>query len=437
MKKLSVILLPVFLLAQSFMISNIPLPRTYIQNLDPYECDEECLKEYLDKEMIFSFLAHADKKITNQALNDAKMINMAILNIGNIYANTTLRIAMLLPSKKIGKYASTTTNAAFAYLLSKNNSFTLKSFNILTEDAEEIQTTLQKIQAEGFSYVIAPLTKKGALNLITVDPDINIYIPTVNKNDFNVSSNYLTFGGIDYKAQSDILLQEAHSPLVIFSDKSSIGRELALYQEEQFLHPQPQIEENLTYEDEEPNLFQNIQEEQIDGDLNNTQRQVIKYFISRRTTNLEHYLKENEDIIEGSFFINTPIIKSGMIMSQLTLYDVNASNILSTQINYDPLLLSMTQYVDRKNMVVANSITKNSNPLIEINSLLDNDIVYDWINYTTTVGIDYFYNLITAQDREYDVALQNNQMVYDIELLQPSLSRFIPYHRVSQDTMQP
>jgi len=407
------------------MISNIPLPRTYIQNLDPYECDDACLKEYLDKEMVFSFLAHANKKLTDTNLTEAKKINMAILNIGNIYSNTTLRIAMLLPSKKIGKYASTTTNAAFAYLLSKSNSFTLKSYNIQTENAGEIQAVLDLIQAEGFSYVIAPLTKKGAQSLIALDPDLNVYIPTVNKNDMNVSSNYLTFGGIDYKAQSDILLKEAHSPLIIFSDRSSIGKELAFYQEEQFLHPK--VKEELAYDDEEPELYENTQVEPLYEDENITEPKVIKYFISRRTTNLERYLKENEEIIEGSFFINTPIIKSGMIMSQLTLYDVNATNILSTQINYDPLLLSMTQYVDRKNMVVANSITKNNNPLIEINSLLDNDIVYDWINYTTTVGVDYFYNLITGEAREYDIVIDNNQMVYDIELLQPSLSRFITY----------
>ena len=77
-------------------------------------------------------------------------------------------------------------------------------------------------------------------------------------------------------------------------------------------------------------------------------------------------------------------------MSQLTLYDANATNILSTQINYDPLLFSMTQYKDRKTMIIANSITSQNNVFIETNSLLGNDIVYDWINYTTTIGVDYF-----------------------------------------------
>ena len=156
-------------------------------------------------------------------------------------------------------------------------------------------------------------------------------------------------------------------------------------------------------------------------------KKVIQYFVSRKTTNLQYYLKENKKIVDGSFFINTPIIKTGMILSQLTLYDTNATNVLSTQINYNPLLLSMTQYIDREKMIVANSIVKNNAVVIETNSLLGNDIVYDWINYTTTIGVDYFYSLITGEAREYDVNVSNQQMVYDIELLHPGRTKFSKY----------
>ena len=78
-------------------------------------------------------------------------------------------------------------------------------------------------------------------------------------------------------------------------------------------------------------------------------------------------------------------------------------------------------------MIVANSITEQNNILIESNALLGNDIVYDWINYTTTVGIDYFFSIITDEIRDYNVEIKDNQMMYKIELLQPSLSRFIRY----------
>lgn len=435
MKKLLFLTLPVVIFAQSFMISNITLPKTYVQDLDPYECDEACMRDYLDKNMIFSFLAHANKKLADKDLDEARTMNIAIFNLGAFNAGGKLKIALLLPYKKIGKYASSTINATFAYLMTKSNPFSLKSYRVESESMEDLSSSIQKIKDDGFDYVIAPVTKEGAKNIIDLDPNLNIYFPTINKNDVNTTSPYFVFGGIDYNAQSKLLLKEAVSPLIIFSDRSQTGKKLATYQEKEFLHPTKTVTEQVQEEGIFSSFFNSSsandetknQETTDNEDANTTEKKVIKYFISRRTTNLERYLKDNENIINGSFFLNTPIIKSGMVMSQLTLYDTNASNILSTQINYDPLLLSMTQYIDRKKMIVANSIIKNDSVLIETNSLLGNDIVYDWINYTTTIGVDYFYNQITGDDRDYDINISNNQMVYGIELLHPGISRFLPY----------
>ncbi len=396
MKKmfLPIVLLPVLLFAQSFLISNIPVPKTYIQNLDPYLCDEECLQTFIDNDMIFSFLAHTPTKLENETQNQFRIMNISILNIGSLINNEKVRIAMLLPTKKIGKYASSTTNAALAYLITKNQSFELKSYKIKTESIEDITIALDNIMKDGFSHIIAPLTSKGADTMIEIDPQINIFFPTIHKSDTNAISSKLFFGGIDYKAQSDLLLNKAVSPLVIFYDDSSIGEKLTFYEENKFKY--------------------------IDQ-FNKS----IKYSISRQRTNLQDEMKNNEDINASTCFINTPIIKTSMIMSQLTLYDANVTNILSTQINYDPLILSMTQYADREKMLIANSITQDNNILIQTNALLSNDIKYDWINYTTTVAIDYFFSLLTNDDREYNIQLIDNQMLYPIEILQPSLSRFI------------
>ena len=420
MKKMLVLLLliPVVLFAQSFLISNIPIPKTYIQNLDPYPCEEECMQELLDNEMILSFLAHAQSKLNNNDHNELRNMHISILNLGSTIINTKIKIALLLPYKKIGKYASSTTNASFAYLITKNQTFELKSYKIESESQEDIQLTLNQIVEDGFSYVIAPLTSKGAEVVTALDPQINIFFPTINKKDSLSTSPYLYFGGIDYKAQSDLLLKEASSPLVIFSDTSPIGEKLALYEEEKFLYI-------TTPETNATNEFGTYIKPASRTKIKD--REAIKFSISKKTTNLEHYLKENEDLNNSTCFINTPIVKTSMVMSQLTLYDTNTTNILSTQINYDPLILSMTQYVDREKMVIANSITEDNNVLIETNAILSNDIEYDWINYTTTVGIDYFFHLLTNDTREYNIAIQNNQMLYAIELLKPSRSRFIDY----------
>jgi len=396
-KLLLIFLFPMILLAKSFLISNIPLPKTYIQNLDPYVCDEICLQEYLDNDQIFSFLAHADKKLDNVSQDEIRVMNISILNLGSqVLSSAKIKVALLLPYKRIGKYASSTTNAVFAYLMTKGHPFELKSYKIESEEREDIARALAHIQDDGYTYVIAPLTKKGAENLMIINSDLTIYLPTINKNSLEMSATNVIFGAIDYQAQSQMLMQEAVSPLVIFSDKSTTGDKLSHYQEESFKQLNPESK-------------------------------TIKYYLPRRKTNLEEYLKENEKVVEGSFVLNTPIIKSGMIMSQLTLYDVNATNILSTQINYNPLVLSMTQYVDREHMIVANSIIEQNSVITEANALLNNDIVYDWINYTTTVGIDYFFNRITHESREYNIPVVDQQLQYSIELLQPSFSRFIEY----------
>lgn len=362
------LLLPIALFCESSLTSNIPLPKTDVQNLDP------TLPENTNVEYSSALEA-------KPAASDAK-----------------LRIALLIPYSKIGRYATSTTNASFAYLMSKNRPFELKSYKIEDESYDEIFKTLKKIQADGFSYIIAPLTQSGEKIVSKINPQINIYFPTINKKDTQTTSKYLYYGGIDYRAQSDLLLKESVSPLVIFYDKSEIGEQLSNYQEYKFK------QDNAT-----------------------TRNNVVKFSIPQQITSLEDQLKDNKRISGGSFFVNTPIVKSGMIMSQLTLYNTNATNVLSTQTNYNPLLLSMTQYQDRKNMIIANSITQNNDELIETNSLLGNDIVYEWINYTTTVGIDYFSYIISGTKREYNIENINNQMIYPIVLLEPSVSRFIPY----------
>lgn len=412
------LLLPFTLYAQSFLISTIPLPKTYVQDLDTYQCDEYCRQLYLDNGMIFSFLAHANSKLENEGQEQVRTMSIAMFNLGSVVdfsERKKLSIAMLLPYKIIGKYAMSTTNAVMAYLMAKNQHFELKTYKIESENQDEIQNALRLIEKDGFSYVIAPLTQDGEKIVASINPKINIYFPTINKRDSSSDSESLFYGGIDYKAQSDMLIKKAVSPLVIFYDKSALGKTLALLEENEFKYTE--VPRNNT-----PSSYSQQPQRVLDES-----KEVIRYSIPPTTTNLKHYLDKNEKIQKASFFINTPIIKTGMIMSQLTLYDANATNILSTQINYDPLLLSMTQYNDRKDMIIANSITKDKSMFIEANSLLGNDIVYDWINYTTTVGIDYFYNLVTQRPREYKIDVENNQMKYGIELLKPTRYSFKTY----------
>ena len=437
MKAFTLLLFPIYIFASSFLTSSVPLPKTYVQNLDVEDCSDVCLEEMIAHGQVFSFLAHVQDKIDNKELNEERLMFVSLFNLGMPYQSRQLRIAMLLPYKVIGRYAASTTNASFSFLLAKNRAFDLKTFLVESESIDDIETALMQINKEQFAYVIAPLTLQGAKNAAEVNPNLNIYFPTINKKDLNTTSPFLFYGGIDYQAQIEALLQEATTPLVIFYDSSKLGKSLKAQTEESYfkIYPVDTDEENITQQELEIDEFDNQQMAEDDTVIDEFDEEpkkiseVISYPIKKRDSNLEKQLKENEKVQNGSFFLNTPVIKSGMVMSQLTLYDINVTNTLSTQINYDPLLLSITQYQDRENMIIANSINTSNNVMIETNIMLNNDIVYDWINYATTIGTDLFYHMITKSPREYSLKIEDRQIKYPIRLLQPSKSRFIPYVR--------
>lgn len=420
--------------AQSFLVSSIPLPKTYILNTDTKECDDACLYQLIEDERFFSFLAHADNKLQDPALNDVLLIQTSLFNIERIRQYTELKVAMLLPYKVIGRYAYSTTNAAFAYYLTKNRAFELKTYHAESEDYEELEKVLQKIEEDDFHHVIAPLTLEGAHNVASLDLPMHIFFPTIHQDDMNISTDYIYYGGINYKKQMQSLMPYASTPLTVFYDKNTLGKKLTQITKEEYLYA---FDENIT-KDRIP-FYDEEGEELSQEDLNeqnltySSKPKFVSYPIAKRTSNLQAQLDENMKIQEGSFLLNTPVVKSAMVMSQLTLYDVNASSILSTQINYNPELLLLTQPKDREDMLIANSINYHNNIMIESNALLQNNIVYDWINYATTIGADYFYHLITSAHREYPQEMLNNQIEYPISIVKPTYSRFITVEEINEE----
>lgn len=394
MKFFLILLLPLIIYAQSSRLSTIPLPRTYVQNIDIYPCDEDCMYEFLYHEQIFSFIAHSDIKLQDSRLSETKLIYASLFNLGSTKFGGEFKVAMLLPHKKIGRYAYSTTNSVFSYMLTKNVDFEISSFKIETESPENIQNALADISKQGFNFVIAPMTLNGAEALVDTNTSLHVYLPTVNVNDLNATPKNFYFGGIDYEAQNSALFEHVTSPLVIFNNQSSLSKKLR--------------DSNIALYAELP-----IEEKRL-----------YKYEIERRTSNLSHILKKNDRLKDGTAVLNTPLIKSSMIMSQLTLHDSNISTVLSTQINYDPLIFSTTQYRDRKSMLIANSISQNSSILAETNRLLGNDITYDWINHSTSIGVDFFYYLMTGEPREYSIQIHDNQIQYPIEIVKPNHSKF-------------
>ena len=307
-----------------------------------------------------------------------------------------LKIAMILPHKRIGRYAQSTSTAVFAYLLSHKDPFVFKTFTVEDESPKAMHRALQRIEKEGFNFLIAPVTLKGAKSIIYAKPKMQVYLPTIHQGDLEVDLSNIYYGAIDYQAQIDALMPLSSFPLVIMYDKSAKGEKLMEMTKESYIKTQ----KNQKY------------------------KKIYTYAIDKHRSSLESILEGNAAIESGTYVLNTPFIKSTMILSQLSLYDINADNVLSTQINYDPLLFSMTQVRDRSRLYIANSITMRDEQLLQANAILSNDIDHDWINYSTTVGIDLFHHLMTGHARSYDLNIQDQQVHYPIEILKATESRF-------------
>ncbi len=376
--------------AKSLYLSELPLPSVQIINLNTNECNTQCLNNLLSNGQIFSFLSKYNIISSDKNLTEKYHILTTLLNIKDNQSINQVSIALLFPKKIIGRYAISTSNSVLAYLLKQNISFKLELFDCHNETFPMIEKAVQNIQEQGYSFVIAPLTSKGVEELAKINTPLIFYIPTVNKNDFSFHRPNFIFGGISYKKQIEKLLPLTNDKIAIFSDESSIGYKLSRF-----------------VKDSDKSI-------------------VYQKVIPQSETRFRSFLKYNRRLENSSIFLNTPLIKSSLLSSQFRFYKIKPYAIFSTQINYNPLLLNLTQYDDRKDMFIANSIGTSNPDLVVINKLLGNDIRFDWINYSTSIGIDYLYSLYfdSNSQRLFDENIIDNQVQYKINIVKPTMSSF-------------
>jgi hypothetical protein len=368
-------------------LSNAPLPATELLNVTVEACDETCQQRYLMEEKFFSFGARAAD------------VNPEALYYKNFFSpnryKDTMKIAVLLPTRVIGRYSIFVTNAVTAHLLAENDRFVLKTFDSGDESEAGLQEALKNIIREGYAYCIAPVTLEGANNLARINSALNIFIPTVHQSSVETFNPMLTFGGIDYKKQIDTL-------------KSFIKKELYVFDEA------GQVSQTIT-----------------DYAIQSTDLPITRLTIKN------HIVKYNAifDAIpmddSSSALLNTQPVKTSLLLSQFTYHDLNISSILSTQINYNPILLSLTQSSDIQNFYIANSITTKNAKIEEFNSLLHNDIVFDWINYSASILSDVITNFIkddyTGKSKAFSLMLHDRQIQYPVDIYKAGYKRFYKY----------
>lgn len=380
-----------FLWGQSQLLSPIPLPTMIIIDLDPTPYNDAMLEEALERGEIFTFLAKS-KNTENPDLMAYRQSYMALFNLkGRVYGGTAFRIAFIVPRKIIGKYALTTTHSALAYLLDRGVPFEMEVFSIPDEKEETLQKVLQEISASGtYDLIVAPVTKVGADYLCNQLLPGKFFIPTMHKSRIDCINEQVLFGGIDYAKQIETLgyLVEPNATTVTVSDRSGLSKLLS----------------------QTVSKFVDVNDSIVLG-----QNGYYKDLIER-----------HEDLNQSTIFLNTPVVKSSLFLSQLTLADFKPALILSTQINYSPLLLTLTQYHDRENMVIASSIGEADPFLTENLALVRQDIRFNWLNYATVAGIDNIFNLKTGEQRRTKEVFVDQSLDYEIRLFEAGLYRFVP-----------
>lgn len=378
-------------MAKSLYLSGLPLPASNIIDLSIKECDSGCLNDYLQNGEVFSFLSNYKKSVNDANLSKEYETLKIKLNIFNTKKTNIVKIALMVPKNIIGRYSISTTNTVLAYLLQKGVDFDFELFDSKDETLQNIQDTVKKIEDEGFDFVIAPYTDTGVKRLLSIDTNLIYYVPTINKNEIPTQKTNFIFGGINYKKQIEKLLVFTNDKIAIFADESNMGFKLSSYI-------------------------------QSDGD----RRVIYKKIIPQKLSKFKSFLKYNKKLQNSSIFLNTPLVKTSLLASQFRFYKIIPYALFSTQINYNPLLLDLTQYEDRKNMYIANSIGESDDKLVATNKILDNNILYDWINYSTSIGIDYIYTLYFDSDatRTFNENILSNQVNYDIKVLKPTKSAF-------------
>lgn len=314
-----------------------------------------------------------------------------------ISSDQTLKIAIIASPNVIGKYSQSVYNVSLATLLSlRKDHYAIKRYDMADESPEALSKALDEAHHDGMNAVLAPLTTAGAKNLITLTTDLQIYIPTVHKRDVPSAPSNITFGGIDYVAQIEALLPYMADSIAIFYDSSNVGTQLKSSTEEVFLAHKSE------------------------------KKRISAYPVDLKGDNIITHLSKPSLFNKASIIIHIPVVKSALLCAHMTFTGIKAKNILSTQINIDPTLLTLTQYQDRKNMILANSLIEFPSGIYESNALMNNDITFDWIQYSTSVGIDYLVALLGNTPREYSMRLINSQVIYPVELLRAKEFGFEP-----------
>lgn len=266
-----------------------------------------------------------------------------------------IKVAFIYPSSLVSKYAKSSLNTISGYFSYQKANYDLIVIDSKTESYADINIALKKVEDENITKIIALFTP-NAINTLEqlVSYDMKIYLPLIEKKDSLSSNSSLIFGSISYEEQFKKLNSYSNFNNAMFYQDTYLGNKLRISYD------------SLIYDTK------------------------VRKEIKKDETNFKNIVNDYR-LNNSTLFLNTDIVKSSLILSQLTVYEINPKIIFSTQLNYDPMLMILTQDRDRKKLVIANSIDNVNKELRDEILTFGGNIIYEWVDYSTLVGINYLY----------------------------------------------
>ncbi|WP_205588326.1 type 1 periplasmic-binding domain-containing protein [Helicobacter vulpis] len=394
--------------ARPRMLSPIPPAQQIVVPLEP--CNDDCLKKLYADGQIFSFMARYtpsqdaqlqdDYTIISDLLNPTLAIAAKPDNEAQPTQSTTQKVALLVPKEVVGKYSNTAINAILAYLALKEQNFIFRVFDSKKEDPQSLKQTYQEIVKEHFPFVIALLTQNGVQNLISQTPlSLPTIVPSAHKDQLEKLVNLpstLIFGGIDFAQQVAMLVDlSQHKPLVLYNDDSFRGAMLG----------------KSVQDLGAPILYQDTITFKKASAFSHELRSQIKYFK------------------EGVVVLNTPIVKTGLLLSQIGLLAraKRPQMLLSSQINFNLALFMLTQERDRQHFYLTSAIGKINPYLEQYASILGVNLAYDWVGYTSVNSLEHMLvSTYHIAERYFSEPLQDKQIIYTNTIYTPEGLGFVP-----------
>jgi len=297
-----------------------------------------------------------------------------------------MQLAFIYPSS-VSKYARSSLNTISGYLSYQKADYNLLVIDCENESYDKISSAFSKVQQEGITNVVALFTPNAisTLNKV-VSSDLKVYLPLIEKKDSLESNDGLIFGSISYDEQLKKLSYYSAGNNAMFYQDTYLGLKL-----------------KRSYDS-------------IIGDA------VVRKEIGKNERNFKSIVNDYR-LRNSSLFLNTDLVKTSLILSQLRAYDVFPKIIFSTQLNYDPMLMVLTQDKDREKLVIANSIDNVDTKLKDEITTFGGNITYEWVDYSTLVGVNYLFN--NGNSSLIPTQVANNEVIYTPRLFKSTEVGFL------------